>query len=151
MALSAFWLNYASIMQKTTRTSGTVIFGLLEQRRLVLEIKLPFPQKTLWPNGGSNHNVYKVAKLKKSHRRDAFFATVERLRHGDGFDQPIAMVITVHPKPRGPEPDKDNCIAVFKHYQDGISDALKVNDREFQEPKIVFGERRPFGAFVVTL
>ncbi len=111
-------------------------------------IDLPFPHKLLWPNGSVGNRHAKVREAKK-HRGWACTATQEAMGRAGGF-MPSAITIHVHAKPRGPLPDKDNCIAAAKSSLDGIADALKVNDRDFPEPKIAFSAERD-GRFVVEL
>lgn len=64
--------------------------------------------------------------------------------------RPVPITIEVHPKPRGPLPDRDNCIAACKAMLDGIADALGLDDREFAAPKVVFSPERD-GRFVVEV
>ena len=48
----------------------------------------------------------------------------------DNFDGDVHLRVTHHPKP-GRAPDQDNAIASFKAYQDGLADALGVDDSRF--------------------
>ena len=57
----------------------------------------------------------------------------------------------MHPKPKGPPPDEDNVVASAKNYLDGIAQALKVNDRNFAAPKVVFADRCEHGRFVIEV
>lgn len=111
-------------------------------------IDLPFPHKLLWPNGSVGNRHAKAREAKK-HRAWAAVATLEALGRAKGF-APANITIHVHAKPKGPLPDKDNCISAAKSSLDGIADALKVNDRDFPEPKVVFSGERD-GRFVVEL
>lgn len=49
---------------------------------------------------------------------------------------------TFHPNPRGPLPDMDNCKASQKAVQDGIADALKMNDRDITTSHSMSTDRR---------
>lgn len=103
-------------------------------------IDLPFPHKLLWPNGSVGNRHAKNRETKK-HREWAHIATLEALGGAPGF-VPTSITIHVHAKAYGRLPDKDNCIAAAKSSFDGIADALKVNDRDFPEPKVIFSEIR---------
>lgn len=88
----------------------------------------------------------------KRHREWARIATLEALG-GTQFAHngaTIPVTIHVHAKPKGPLPDRDNIISSFKALGDGIADALKVNDRDFAAPKVVFADVRD-GRFVVEI
>lgn len=114
-------------------------------------IQLPYPPKILWPNGPVG-NRYAKAREKKKHTEWAYHAMLAAIprcyRHnGDR----IRVTYVVRPHIRGPLPDKDNCIAAAKAYQDGIALAMGVNDNLFDEPQILFGERVKGGAFIVEM
>lgn len=103
-------------------------------------IFLPWPPKGLWPN--DRPHWAQKAKVTKAAR---FMAKALLLG-----TQPGIVRITFCPKPLGPMPDKDNCISACKAYQDGIADALGVNDRGL----IVtheFGDRCKDGAVIVDI
>lgn len=113
-------------------------------------IDLPYPHKTLWPNGRGHWRA--VHRETQKHRQWAQFATLEAMDHhavAEGF-VPTGITIRVHAKPTGPYPDKDNCIAACKAMLDGIADGLGVNDRDFPAPKVEFAKPRE-GRFVVEL
>lgn len=116
---------------------------------MCLTIDLPWPDKLLWPNGSQGRNHKYRAVVVKKHRDWARIATLEALQGNEGFT-PARMVLRVYGKPRGPLPDKDNCIAASKAFFDGIADGLKVNDRQFPAPEVEFAEARE-GRFVVEL
>ena len=110
-------------------------------------IDLPYPAKALWPNGRARYHA--KARATNDHRDWAYLATMEAMGRAAGF-VPTAITIYVHAKPKGPLPDKDNCIAAAKSSLDGIADALRVNDRSFPAPLVVFSPERD-GRFVVEL
>jgi hypothetical protein len=66
---------------------------------------------------------------------------------GDGK---VPLRLIVHARQYGPLPDADNCIAAMKAYQDGIADALGINDRHFSAPTVSFSDRRT-GRFVIEV
>lgn len=102
-------------------------------------VDLPYPHKALWPNGRA-HWAAKAREVKK-HRHWAYVAARAAKPIYTG-DTPIAVSLTVHGKPRGVMPDKDNCIAAMKAYQDGIADALGIDDARFLAPTVSFASKR---------
>lgn len=105
-------------------------------------VDLPFPHKILWPNGSQGNRYHKAREAKK-HRKWANDAALSE-RGSSAFAQP-AIAITVYPNLKGPAPDKDNVVAAIKNYADGIADALKINDRTFDAPKVTISEQRVQG------
>ena len=112
-------------------------------------IELPYPHKALWPNGRA-HWAAKATQTKK-HRAWAHAATLATFPRCFVPQERLQWLITVYPKPRGPLPDADGCVAAVKSYLDGIADAIGVNDRHFDAPRIQFGERTANGKVVFTL
>ena len=111
-----------------------------------MTIALPYPDKSLWPNGRS-HWAVKAREFKK-HKQWASMAML-----GASFciaDSPIPIHITVHPKAKGPAPDRDNCVAAAKAYLDGIAAYLCVDDRHFAAPTVSISDERT-GQFIVTV
>lgn len=113
-----------------------------------MRVDLPFPHKLLWPNGSRGH-PQAVAREKRKHKEWALWAAREKPLPivGDGL---IPIRLIVHAKAKGPLPDRDNCIAALKAYQDGISAAIGVDDRHFAEPSVTFAESRT-GRFVIEV
>lgn len=101
---------------------------------------LPWPYEALWPNARPHWAA--KAKATKAYR----FAAKSMCRGA----APGVIRVTFCPKPFGPMPDKDNCIAAFKAGQDGIADALKVNDRDLVFVH-EFGGRCKEGAVIVEI
>lgn len=109
-------------------------------------IVLPYPHKSLWPNGRA-HWAEKAREVKK-HRKWAYLATRDaKISVGNG---PIPVHILVKPKARGPAPDRDNAIAACKAYLDGIAESLGVNDRHFAAPTVTISDERT-GQFVISI
>lgn len=112
-------------------------------------IDLPWPEKYLWPNGPQAKNRGHMATVTLKHRQWAHIATLEALQGREGFT-PTRIIIRVYAKPRGPLPDRDNCIAACKALLDGIADGLGTNDRFFPTPEVEFSEPRE-GRIAVVL
>jgi hypothetical protein len=68
------------------------------------------------------------ARATKKYRSICAFEALAMGAHKAG--KATGLRVTFHPKQTGPLPDKDNCIAAFKAGQDGLADALKINDRD---------------------
>lgn len=114
-------------------------------------IDLPWPNKALWPNGGDRTHPSKIARLKREHREWGRIAALEVLPKCFSHNgEPIPITIHVHAKPRGPLPDRDNCIAACKSLLDGIADAMKVNDSAFDIQPVQFADERD-GRIVVEV
>lgn len=96
--------------------------------------RLAWPAKPLWPNFRSRSHWPKTRALKVA-RELAFYTTKEHKITVEG-DGPIELHVTFHPPCASV--DRDNMIAAFKAYQDGIADALKINDNRFR-PVYHFG------------
>ena len=106
-------------------------------------IQLPYPHKILWPNGRTKNTGWKNAEFQK-HKQWAFMATKAALA-GNAYvstGERIPIRLTVSCQPRGPEPDKGNCTAACKAYEDGIAEALGVNDRLFDPQPVHFSGRQ---------
>ncbi len=103
-----------------------------------MKVVLPYPHKALWPNGRS-HWAEKAREAKK-HKRWAYLATLDA-DTGEQFGRPVELRLTVHPKGKGPLPDRDNAVAACKAYIDGIAEAIGINDRDFTAPIVSFGAR----------
>lgn len=110
-------------------------------------LDLPYPHKALWPNGRF-HWAAKAREVKK-HKNWAFMSA--RQKPLPTFaDGKVPVRLVVHPKATGPLPDKDNCIAALKAYQDGIAAAIGIDDKHFAAPTVEFSDRRT-GRFKVEI
>ena len=102
------------------------------------KVILPFPSSSLNPNGRNHYHA--LARAKKAYRADCRMLTISE-RNKTGFDaEPRPkVVITFNPPDYRPR-DRDNMIAAFKSGQDGVADAIGVDDYhwittyEFEEP-----------------
>jgi crossover junction endodeoxyribonuclease RusA len=105
-----------------------------------MKVVLPWPDKPLWPNGSEGNRFAKSAAKKKA-RNAASWAAIEARRkyglpaHGG---KAIAIRLYVYAKPKGPLPDRDNCIAAVKVQLDAIAEQIDANDRQFLAPVVSF-------------
>ena len=111
----------------------------------MITIDLPYPHKALWPNGRAHWGTKSTQTQK--HRQWAHLAT---LAETNASFVPSAIKLIVHAKPKGPLPDRDNCIAACKALLDGVADALGVNDQDFPALTVEFASPRE-GRFVLVL
>lgn len=114
-------------------------------------IILPYPHKSLWPNGRAHHLT--VAREKAKHKQWAYFATKEAfpsITSVPAWEELLPVHVTVHGKPKGQMPDRDNCVAAAKAYLDGIALGLGINDRHFAAPTVSFAPERT-SQFIVRI
>lgn len=115
-------------------------------------IELPYPPNGCWPNRAVRMHWRTKGADKKRARADATWTMkgyIASLR-GETGKAPGRLCFTVHPKTRR-APDRDNCVAAMKAYQDGICDALGIDDATLDTPKIIIGEPRKGGAVIVEV
>ena len=92
-----------------------------------MQINYPYPSRTLSPNGRAHWR--KLADAKRSAKRAAYYLTLEAIGTAKGI-APVRLSVTFHPKTANTV-DLDNVIAGFKAFQDGIAQALGVDDSQF--------------------
>lgn len=88
------------------------------------------------PRGCDRNNGKIGIAASKPHRQARYIAkmrTLEAMRDQGvrAGETPLFMKLTVFDKTG--KMDLDNAVATYKHYQDGIFDALEVNDRNIRE------------------
>jgi crossover junction endodeoxyribonuclease RusA len=113
----------------------------------VFTIKLGFPNKALSPNGRAHWAV--KAKAAKSARSEAWAAVLEVRDPSQPKWRKAALRWLYHPRTKHAV-DLDNLIASSKNFQDGIADALFMNDKDFVCTYEI-GEPVKGGLVVVTI
>lgn len=93
-----------------------------------LSITLPWPNKALSPNARVHWAV--KARAAKAARLQAWAIVKEALRGQDPKWSGVHLRWVFHPRTRN-VPDVDNCISSHKAAQDGIADALWLDDSKF--------------------
>lgn len=104
-----------------------------------------------WPKGLSpNDRLTRYAKARavKAYRAQIGWLAIEA--GAKRMSGPLSVTVTFCPIGRGPNPDRDNCIAAFKAGQDGLADALGINDRDMM-PTYAMGERCKSGAIIIDI
>lgn len=111
-------------------------------------IRLPWPDKRLNPNFKRSNHWTAYRKVEAAYREMCWGLTLEQTGASpSGLPERIPMTITFHP-PDKRHRDRDNMISSFKQGQDGIADALGVDDKRF-EPTYEFGEKVKGGCVLV--
>jgi len=103
-----------------------------------ITITLPLPDKRLHPNGGNRHNYHVIDRLKKESKTRAWAEARGAIGSRDwrGYKIQLHYRFYLGTASAAKLADKDNGIAWLKNYQDGVSDAIEVNDRYFAEPLV---------------
>ena len=98
----------------------------------MIEIVLGWPPTDLSPNARKHWAV--VAKAKKQYRKDCFSVSKEQLKKYRGVTENIperlVLEMTFIPPDRRSY-DRDNLVARMKAGIDGLADALRINDKQF--------------------
>ena len=107
-----------------------------------LTIELPFPAKELFPNFKRSNQWYKYSRHIKTAKLTAWGLTLEQMNGKpkvEGWQSVKAEVIITPPDNR--RRDADNLIGACKAFQDGIAQAVGVDDYhwvngyQFKEPE----------------
>jgi len=115
----------------------------------MIKITLPFPNSKLNPNQYKRSWAGK-ARLAKAYRSDCFWLARSEVPANDVHcDGKLPVKITFHP-PDKRRRDRDNMIAAFKSGQDGIVDAIGVDDADW-EPTYNVGDVIKGGAVAVEI
>lgn len=112
----------------------------------MIRVELPWPDRLLHPN--ARPHWAKKAKAVKSARVDAFYSTRSECKATVGWDRAKVRVEFAPPDNR--RRDMDGMISSHKAAQDGIADALGVDDSKF-ETTYRIGAPVKGGAVIVTL
>ena len=118
----------------------------------MITIELPWPDKRLSPN---SRNRWAKIKATKQARKDAFYITWEAKAnivewYPGGLPYRILAQYTFYPPDRRRR-DRDNYSAMMKAAQDGVADALGVDDSCFETEKPIWGKVVKGGKVVLTL
>lgn len=113
-------------------------------------IELPYPPDACWPNRAVRMHWAKKGSQKAKAKSDAHISMKGYLATMQAPAVPARLCFTVRPKTRR-APDRDNCVAAMKAYQDGICIALGIDDATLDTPKIIIGEPIKGGAVIVEV
>lgn len=96
--------------------------------RTDITVTLPWPSSKLSPNARVHWRP--KADVTKSHRYAANVLTLEALGRATVTTDTVPMAVTFCP-PNARRRDLLNCIGSFKAYEDGLSDAIGIDDSKF--------------------
>lgn len=114
-----------------------------------IEIIVPWPLAKLSPNERGHWTTKEGARGQaKMIGRNA----VNKLAYHPGFhEQPLKITLIVHPPDRR-RYDWDNLVGRMKYVQDGICEALGVNDNQIKRASVIMSAKPlPGGAVYVRL
>ena len=89
-------------------------------------VVLPWPDWDISPN--SRIHYQKKARLTRQHRTSAKFLSLEAMGPGNWVDADRVFSVWIFTDPDGRRRDTGNIRAAMKAYQDGVCDALKIDD-----------------------
>ena len=92
---------------------------------------LPWPDWNISPNGTKNRR-YRSA-LTKNHRSDAGYIAMEAMGYRNWVDADVIFAIWIFRQPDKRHRDTGNMHSSMKAAQDGVFDALKVNDHAVKD------------------
>ena len=94
-------------------------------------VVLPWPNWDISPNGTHNRK-YRTA-LTKSHRTLARYAAIGAIGYRNWIDADVAFSIWLFRQPNKIHRDTGNIRSAMKAYQDGVADALKIDDHVIKD------------------
>lgn len=113
-------------------------------------LKLPFPNKLLFPNA-KNGKSWKVSHAAKVAAREYAYIAAKQAQAGfsdKGGAIPLSIVFC---QPDGRKRDLDNMLAAMKSALDGVAEALGIDDKRFRPITIDAGEVGKPGSVLVAL
>lgn len=113
-------------------------------------VKIPWPHSDLFANKGKYWPV-KARRTKESRGHAAYLAKAFGVSKLTDVPKSVKVRYILNPPiKRGRRPDKQNCAHALKAAQDGIADALGVDDSIFDD-SYEWGERAKLGSVVVEI
>lgn len=95
-------------------------------------IKLPYPDSNLMPNKANGKHWTQTSKLKAEAKLAAYMLTKSALAtQGVNLGESVPLMITFAQSDKRHR-DLDGLLSASKAHLDGVADALKINDRQFQ-------------------
>jgi crossover junction endodeoxyribonuclease RusA len=121
-----------------------------------VKIILPWPDSKLSPNAKRRTHWRVYTPAIKAARTAGCYAAYEaanggmrEIRQAFNGDDKIDLAVTFYPPDRRRR-DDDGMVGAFKHFRDGIADALGVDDHRFRV-SYTFAEPRKPGSVEVVL
>lgn len=116
----------------------------------VLTIRLAFPDPDLFPNRSKGKHWATLYREKTRAKEESFYLTMQQSKGWTPTDKDLLVSVTfLMPDKR--KRDADNCLAAAKSALDGVAQALKVDDFQFQPVQVFrrFGDKP--GALIVEI
>jgi hypothetical protein len=111
-------------------------------------VHLEFPARQLSPNA---RGIWYTKESPRKAAKQAGCAAVREVYASPPVMRgPLAIHLTIHP-PDGYRYDWDNLVGRLKYYQDGICEALRINDRQIKRATVEIGEVIKPGGVTVHL
>lgn len=111
---------------------GKINVNRLQERVSVIELILPYPDKSLMPNRKNGAHWGKTSKAKQEVMKTCFYLTKEAMQ-GALFIKcdtyPLALTFYQADKRHR---DLDNLLAAYKSNIDSVAQALGINDKQFE-------------------
>src|SRR5690242_5996971 len=107
-----------------------------------LTIQLSWPAPQLGSNASLHHMVRH--RYRKAARTEAGWATKAALGQNHAWapaGERVKIDVICHPPKGSVHPDDDGMVYRVKGHQDGIADALNVNDNTFEAPTITWADK----------
>lgn len=114
-------------------------------------ITLDLPDKKLHPNGGSGWNKFKIARIKKNAHKYAWAVAFRDIGKLAWEGATISYAVYLASQSGAARADKDNIVAWMKKYQDGIAEAIGINDKHFENGTVVIGADKANPRVEITL
>ena len=106
-------------------------------------VVLPWPDWGISPNGRLHYR--KKAELVRQHRAAARALAMEAMGPGNWVDADRVFSVWIFCDPDNMHRDTGNIRAAMKAYQDGVCDALKIDDYVIKDEHLHRHEVRPGG------
>lgn len=114
----------------------------------MITISLPWPEPVLFPNAARRKHWSTRAEAARSYR--AIARVLSHPYHCALLTTPCRVTYTFH-KPDNRVRDLNGCYGAMKSAEDGIADALGVDDRYFYPVLLTWGEVQAGGCVVVEI
>ncbi len=116
----------------------------------VLSIHLAFPDQSLFPNRSKGKHWATLHKAKTEAKTASFLLTKMQTRNWQPTTENLRLTVTFL-MPDRRKRDADNCLAAAKSALDGVAQALKVDDFQFQPVQVFreFGDKP--GSMIVEI
>jgi crossover junction endodeoxyribonuclease RusA len=114
-----------------------------------LVITLSWPASALWPNRSNGHHWATRGGYAAAARQEAIVLTLQALK-GSTLKPPLSVTYTFHP-PTARRFDLEGAYSALKAAQDGIADALRIDDYAFAPVTLLRGGPAAGGSVIAEI